>query len=114
MNNVRVALGARSYDVRIAAGLLACAGEALAPIARGRRMPIVTDANLAPHLATLTASLDAAGIAGEAIVLPPGERTKSWPVLIDLIDRLLALGVERGDHVIALGGGVIGDLVGFA
>lgn len=114
MTIVPVALGARSYDVRIEAGLIARAGEILAPLAHGRPMPIVTDANLRPHLATLRASLDAAGIANEAIVLPPGEGTKSWAELEALTDRLLDLGIERGDHVIALGGGVIGDLVGFA
>ncbi|MES2441595.1 MAG: 3-dehydroquinate synthase [Pseudomonadota bacterium] len=114
MTLVQVALGARSYDIRIEAGLLARAGEILAPLSRGRTMAIVTDANLAPHLATLQASLAAAGVASEAIVLPPGEGTKSWAQLESLTDRLLDLGIERGDHVIALGGGVIGDLVGFA
>lgn len=114
MNIVSVALGDRSYDVRIEAGLLARAGEALSPVARGRTMPIVTDSNVLPHLATLQSSLEAAGVASEAIVLPPGESTKSWAQLEALTDRLLDLGVERSDHVIALGGGVIGDLVGFA
>jgi len=114
MTTVPVALGERSYAVRIETGLLARAGEALAPLARGRPMPIVTDANVRGHLATLQASLKAAGIESEAIVLPPGERSKSWAQLEALTDRLLELGVERSDHVVALGGGVIGDLVGFA
>ena len=114
MRTVSVDLAGRPYDIRIEAGLLACAGEHLAPLARGRRMAIVTDVNAAAHLPTLTASLDAAGIASEAIVLPPGEATKSWAQLEALCDRLLALGIERGDYVVALGGGVIGDLVGFA
>ena len=114
MTRIPVALGARSYDVVIEAGLLARAGDYLAPLARGRNMVIVTDANVRPHLATLQASLAAAGIDSEAIVLPPGEGTKSWQQLEALTDRLLDLGVERGDHVVALGGGVIGDLVGFA
>jgi 3-dehydroquinate synthase len=111
LNTVPVALGDRSYDVRIEAGLLARAGEALAPFARGRRFVIVTDENLGQHLATLQASLAAPS---EAIILPAGESTKSWAQLEALTDRLLDLGVERSDHVIALGGGVIGDLVGFA
>jgi 3-dehydroquinate synthase len=111
---VQVALAERSYDIRIEAGLLARAGAILAPLSRGRNTAIVTDANLRPHLATLQASLTAAGVASEAIVLPPGEGTKSWSQLESLTDRLLELGVERGDHVLALGGGVIGDLVGFA
>lgn len=111
MTIVPVALGDRSYDVRIEAGLLSRAGQALAPFNKGRRFVIVTDENVRPHLATLQASL---GAASEAIVLPPGESTKSWGQLESLTDRLLDLGVERSDHVIALGGGVIGDLVGFA
>jgi 3-dehydroquinate synthase len=110
VTTVPVALGDRSYDVRIEAGLLARAGEALAPFDKGRRWVIVTDENVLPHLATLQASLGPS----EAIVLPPGEGTKSWAQLESLLDRLLALGIERSDHVIALGGGVIGDLVGFA
>ncbi|WHU03144.1 3-dehydroquinate synthase [Sphingomonas sp. NIBR02145] len=110
MTIVPVALGDRSYDVRIEAGLLARAGEALAPFYKGRRWVIVTDENVRPHLATLQASLGPS----EAIILPPGESTKSWGQLEALLDRLLELGIERSDHVIALGGGVIGDLVGFA
>ncbi len=110
MTIVPVALGERSYDIRIEAGLLARAGEALAPLDKGRRWVIVTDENVRPHLATLQAGLGPS----EAIVLPPGEGTKSWARLESLVDRLLELGIERGDHVIALGGGVIGDLVGFA
>jgi 3-dehydroquinate synthase len=111
---IPVALGDRSYDVVIENGLLARAGPILTPLARGRRMVIVTDENLAPHLAPLQASLSAAGVESEAIILSPGEGSKSWATLEQLTDRLLDLGVERGDHIIALGGGVIGDLVGFA
>ncbi|QIG81024.1 3-dehydroquinate synthase [Stakelama tenebrarum] len=114
MTIIPVALGARSYDIRIEAGLLARAGEALAPFSRGRTMAIVADGNVRPHLETLRASMADADIASEAIVLPPGEGTKSWAQLESLTDRLLDMGIERGDHVIALGGGVIGDLVGFA
>jgi 3-dehydroquinate synthase len=114
MTIVNVALGARSYEVVIEAGLLGRAGARIAPLVRGRRVPIVADANVAVHLETLRASLDAAGVASEAIVIPAGEKSKSWATLEMLTDRLLNLGVERGDHVVALGGGVIGDLVGFA
>ena len=114
MTTIRVELGERSYDVRIEAGLLRQAGDILAALAGRRAMPIVADEHVAPHLATLSASLTGAGIPHETIVLPSGEATKSWTVLERLTDRLLELGVERGDHVIALGGGVIGDLVGFA
>ncbi|WP_294287353.1 3-dehydroquinate synthase [uncultured Sphingomonas sp.] len=114
MTTVRVALGDRSYDVVIEHGLLGRAGALLKPLSRGRTMVIVADENVAPHLATLQVALSAEGIASEAIVLPSGEGTKSWAQLASLTDRLIELGVERGDHVIALGGGVIGDLVGFA
>jgi 3-dehydroquinate synthase len=114
MTVVTVSLGNRSYDVMIERGLMARIADHLKPLARGRPMPIVSDENVAPHLARLQAALAAAGIASEAIVLPAGEATKSWAQLEALTDRLLAHGVERGDHVIALGGGVIGDLVGFA
>ena len=114
MTEIPVSLGSRSYPVVIERGLLAQSAERLAPLARGRSMAIVSDANVAPHLATIQGALAAAGIASEAIVLPPGEGTKSWAQLEALTDRLLAHGVERGDHVVALGGGVIGDLVGFA
>lgn len=114
MKTVTVSLGDRSYPIHIEAGLLPRAAEFLAPVSRGRRMAIVTDENVRPHLATLQASLTAAGVESEAIVLPPGEKTKSWAMLEHVCDRLLELGIERSDHVIALGGGVIGDLVGFA
>ena len=114
MKTVTVELGDRRYPIHIAAGLLSRAADHLAPLARGRTMAIVTDENVRPHADTLQAVLAAAGVRSEAIVLPPGEKTKSWEHLAGLCDRLLDLGVERGDHVVALGGGVIGDLVGFA
>ncbi|MGL4313798.1 MAG: 3-dehydroquinate synthase [Sphingomonas sp.] len=111
---IDVALAERSYPVVIEHGLLSRAGEQLAPLARARPMVIVTDRHLGQHLGTLQEALARAGIVSEAIVLPPGEASKSWATLEQLTDRLLDLGVERGDHVVALGGGVIGDLVGFA
>ncbi|MBW6523380.1 3-dehydroquinate synthase [Sphingomonas sp. RHCKR47] len=114
MTVVPVALGARSYEVRIASGLLTRAGDELSPVIGTRPVVIVADEHVAPHLATLRQSLRAAGIVSSEIVLPAGEGTKSWAVLERLCDALLAAGVERQDHVIALGGGVIGDLVGFA
>ncbi|MBX3565177.1 MAG: 3-dehydroquinate synthase [Sphingomonas sp.] len=114
MTIVSVALGDRSYDVRIEAGLLPRAGPALRHLANGRSMPIVTDANLRPHLIVLQASLRAVGIASEALVLPAGEATKNWASLERVTDWLLEQGVERSDHIIAFGGGVIGDLTGFA
>lgn len=114
MKVVPVALGARSYEVRIASGLLTQATEQLVPLSRGRPFVIVTDANVAPHAARLAALLHHGGLASDIIALPAGEATKSWGQLEALTDALLERGIERGDHVIALGGGVIGDLVGFA
>lgn len=110
---VDVALGDRSYPIHIAPGLLGVAGAVLSPFARGGRLVVVTDEAVAAlHLETLAAGLP--GIAIESIILPPGEATKDWAHLQLLVERLLELGVERGDAVVALGGGVVGDLVGFA
>ncbi len=112
---VKVALGSRSYDIVIEKGALDRAADHLAPYARGGRLVVVTDAHVAAaQLPRLAASLSAADLAIETIILPPGEQTKSWRQLETLMDALLALEIERGDHIIALGGGVIGDLVGFA
>lgn len=110
---VDVALGERSYPIHIRPGLLGDAGAVLGPFARGGRLVVVSDATVAGHhLATLATGLP--DIRLEPIVLPPGEATKDWAHLQLVVERLLALGVERSDAVVALGGGVIGDLVGFA
>jgi 3-dehydroquinate synthase len=115
MARVRVALGQRSYDVLIEPGLLAASGGVIAPLLRRPWVPVVTDAHVAAHhLSTLLGALDGAGIAHDVLILDPGEGSKSWTGLAHLTDWLIARGVERSDHVIALGGGVIGDLVGFA
>ncbi|MPT48081.1 MAG: 3-dehydroquinate synthase [Sphingobium sp.] len=115
MTVVPVALGKRSYDIRIEDGVLDSAGQWLAPYARGGRIVIITDERVAQkQLPRLAASLSSAGVESESIILPAGEGTKSWDGLSGLMDRLLELEVERSDHIIALGGGVIGDLVGFA
>lgn len=111
---IPVALGERSYEVRIADGGLDAAADHLAPWLRRRAVVITDTAVAAAQLPRLRASLEAAGLVVDAIVLPAGEGTKSWSQLAELTDALLERGVERGDHVIALGGGVIGDLVGFA
>lgn len=112
---VRVALDARSYDIVIEQGALDRAAGHLGSYARGGRMVVVTDANVAKaQLPRLENSLRSTGITVQPIILPAGEQTKSWRHLEQLLDQLLALEVERGDHVVALGGGVIGDLVGFA
>ena len=110
---IRVELSARSYDVLIGRGMLAQTGAALAARFGSARCAIVSDENVAAqHLATLTASLG--DRCRGTIVLPPGEQTKSFAKLAEVSEQLLALGLERGDVVVALGGGVIGDLAGFA
>lgn len=111
---IPVSLGERSYEVRVADGALDRAGDHLAPWLRGRAIIVTDEAVAAAQLPRLVAALERAGIASDPIVLPAGEATKSWEQLAHLCDSLLERGVERGDHVIALGGGVIGDLVGFA
>jgi len=115
MERLTVDLGSRSYPILIGDGLLAELGAHVAPLLRRPRTMIVTDEHVAPHyLGAVGASLNAAGIAHSALVLPAGEGTKSWDGLARLTEWLIGEGVERSDHVIALGGGVIGDLVGFA
>lgn len=115
VETVHVPLEGREYDVRIGPGLLADAGAQIAPLLKRPRVAIVTDENVgALHLASLTGALEAAGITSSALTLPAGEATKSWPHFTRTVEWLLEEKVERRDIVIALGGGVIGDLVGFA
>ncbi|QLC21148.1 3-dehydroquinate synthase [Parasphingopyxis sp. CP4] len=115
MTIIPVALGSRSYDIQIADGLLDRAMDVLAPYIARDRAIVVTDETVATRqLGRLQVSAQAAGVELHTIVLPAGEGTKNWHQLEKLTDQLLSLGVERGDHIIALGGGVIGDLTGFA
>ena len=115
MTTIHVPLGERGYDVRIGTGLIARAGEEITPLLRRPRVAVVTDENVAAaHLAALEAGLAGQGIASAALVLPAGEATKCWAELARTVEWLLDQGVERRDVVVALGGGVIGDLVGFA
>ncbi|SIS64933.1 3-dehydroquinate synthase [Paracoccus saliphilus] len=113
--HVHVPLGERAYDVRIGPGLIAGAGAEIAPLLHRSRVCIVTDETVsALHLERLRDALSVEGIASEALVLPAGEATKSWPHLTRCVEWLLEQKIERRDIVVALGGGVIGDLVGFA
>lgn len=112
---VRVDLGARGYDIHIGAHLMERAGELLAPVLTRKSAVVVTDENVARHQAPrLKAGLESDGISAEMIVLPAGEATKNFDQLAFVTRRLIELGVERSDTIIALGGGVIGDLTGFA
>lgn len=113
--SVPVELGARSYDIDIGHGLLAEAGSRFRRFLHRPFVAIVTDSNVAHHhLGRLQAALDGEGIAHRSVTLAAGEATKSYAGLAECCDRLLAAGVERKDFVIALGGGVIGDLAGFS
>ena len=114
MTVVRVETG-KAYDVVIERGLLGRATEHLTPMARNGRLIVVADSAVVdPHLSTLSGGLVAAGLKVERIVIPSGEGSKNWQQLEALTDQLLALEIERGEAVVALGGGVIGDLTGFA
>ena len=115
MITVDVALGDRAYPIHIDAGIVDRAGEIVAPLTGNRRVAVITDATVAGlHLERLRASFARAGLTLAEIVVPPGEATKNWRTLEDVVERLLGLGVERGDAVVAFGGGVVGDLTGFA
>jgi 3-dehydroquinate synthase len=115
MDKVVVDLGERSYSILIGGGLLAGAAGHIAPLLSRPKVAIVTDANVAGlHLPALEGALAAAGIETSSLVLPAGEATKCWAELSKTVEWLLSQKIERRDIVIALGGGVIGDLVGFA
>ena len=104
-----------SYDIHIGAGLLRSCAPFLSPLLKRPFVAIVTDENVAQaHLENLTQTLDSAGISHVTKIMPPGEASKSFTGLETLVDWLLDNKVERQDMVIAFGGGVIGDLTGFA
>jgi 3-dehydroquinate synthase len=112
---VHVPLGDRSYDILIGPGLMARAGGEITSRIKGRRAAIVTDENVgARYLDGLMDSLQTDGIEAVSVTLPAGEKTKSFDSLTNVCDVLLEARIERNDTVIALGGGVIGDLTGFA
>ncbi|WP_421871089.1 3-dehydroquinate synthase [Pararhizobium sp.] len=112
---VRVNLGDRSYDILIGPGLIATAADEIAGRLKGRRMAVITDEHVAPlYLEPLMESLKVKGITAVSLVLPAGEKTKSFEHLIPVCEAILGARIERNDAVIALGGGVIGDLTGFA
>ncbi|MGJ0535235.1 3-dehydroquinate synthase [Methylocystis sp.] len=111
---VRVALGGRSYDIIIGDGLLQRAGDYIAEIAPGAACAIITDENVARlHLPTVEQSLKDAGLRATTIIVPPGEASKSLSVYGRVCDDVLAARIERRDLIVALGGGVVGDLAGF-
>jgi 3-dehydroquinate synthase len=113
MDRIAVSLGSLSYDIVIGGGLLDRAGELLAAFARDWRLLVVSDETvwnaLGERLQRGLGSIDAV-----PLLVPPGEKSKSWAGLQSVCDRLLECGVERGDTIVAFGGGVVGDLAGFA
>jgi len=114
---ITVGLDQRTYDIHVGAGMLARAGALLAPLVSksGGVVPVVTDSHVAElHLPALLETLRQAGIDARAIVMPPGEVSKSFAGLEKLSGALLDMEIDRKGLVIALGGGVIGDLTGFA
>jgi 3-dehydroquinate synthase len=112
---IKVELGARSYDILIGRGLIAGAGDELARRMPGARVAIVTDETVGRlHLSELKASLRAKGVDHTAITVAPGEESKSFATLIRVVDEIIAARIERNDVVLAFGGGVVGDLAGFA
>jgi 3-dehydroquinate synthase len=113
--HVDVALGARSYEIVIGRGQLAALGHRVAMLRPGAKTAVITDENVAQHhLAATEAALAAAGIGSASVIVPPGEASKSFSVLERVCEELIAARIERGDLVMALGGGVIGDLAGLA
>ena len=115
IERLRVALGDRAYDILVGPGLIERAGREILPLMRRRQAVIVSDEIVAGHyLAALRDSLTAAGIAHYAVLVPPGEETKDLAHFGRLAEDILAIGIERGTMLVALGGGVVGDLAGFA
>jgi len=115
VETIRVPLDDRAYDVRVGRGLIASAGAEIAPLLPRPRVAVLTDAHVAAaHLDALKTGLASNGIDTTALALPPGEATKSWTALEQTVEWLLSEHIERQDILIALGGGVIGDLAGFA
>jgi 3-dehydroquinate synthase len=115
VSTLRVDLGDRGYDIHMGEGVLESAGQRMLPLLAQDRVIIVSDENVAPlYLGTLEQSLDQAGVEHASVILPAGEGTKSFDGLRKLTDALLNARVERGTTLVALGGGVIGDIAGFA
>ena len=112
---VPVALAERAYDIVIGRGLMASLGARIKVLRPGAKVAIVTDATVAElHLATCETALKSAGLDSTAIVVPPGEGSKNFASFEKVCEAIIAARIERGDLIIALGGGVIGDLAGYA
>jgi len=112
---VHVALGERAYDIHVGAGILPQTAELIRPLLRRGRVGVITDENVAlRHLPALLEALGAAGISHVVRIIPAGEHSKNFQEFEALLDWMLEEKIERGDLLLAFGGGVIGDLAGFA
>ena len=116
MEKIHVDLGAHAYDIEIEAGLLpTVGGKVAALLPKARKAAIVSDTNVAPlYAAQLQASLEAAGLAVGQVVIEAGEQSKNMTVLSQVLEQLATAGLTRTDVLLTLGGGVVGDLGGFA
>ena len=115
LSRTQVALGDRSYDIIVGEQLIPQASRYLQPLLKRNRVAIVTDETVAGlYLEPLKAGLENAGIKTEACIVPAGEASKSFAQLEQICNTILGAGIERHDMIIALGGGVVGDLAGFA
>ncbi|MGH8315361.1 MAG: 3-dehydroquinate synthase family protein, partial [Steroidobacterales bacterium] len=114
MPTLTVALAERSYPIHIGQGLLARAGELLATPHPARAIVVTNPVVAAHHLAPLESALSRAGVRCDRVLVPDGEAHKDWTTLYEIHTRLLELGADRSTLLVALGGGVIGDLAGFA
>jgi 3-dehydroquinate synthase len=112
---VPVSLGSRSYEIVIGRGVIGTLGTRIAELRHGAKVFVVSDENVAAHaMAGTQAALKRAGIANSQLIVPPGEASKSYRVFEQVCEAILDAQIERGDLIVALGGGVIGDLAGFA
>ena len=115
LNVVNVDLGSRSYEVRIGQGLIGQTGSQIAPLLHRRKVAVITDDTVAAkHLMDLAKAFETEGITMTALTIPPGEASKGWEQFARCVEWLLEQKIERRDVVVAFGGGVVGDLVGFA
>lgn len=115
VKRIDLELGRNGYPILIGAGLLDQAGQHLAAFAKSGRLPVVSDENVwAAQGGRLSASLAQAGIEPVPLIVPPGEASKDWPTLIRVAEKLIEMGVEREGCIAAFGGGMVGDLAGFA
>ena len=115
VERLRVELGDRAYEIVVGPRLIENAGREIQPLLRRRQVVIVSDETVARHyLPQLHDSLSEAGIVHHTVLLPPGEETKDLDHFGRLAQEILAFGIERGTMLVALGGGVVGDVTGFA